>query len=342
MKTICIVFSLFVLLLIAAPVAAGPSISSISPTYGYTGTPTTVTISGTELDVSSVGVKLMKGSTNISDIPIGTHTASTIVCTFPSDLAVGTWSLIVVNKTDSSESNKLVDIFIEREAISLSSVSPESGRTNNESAKISVVGEGLSHISGVFLYNSDYANSTVKTPTYVSATRVNATLDLTGKSLNTYQVCVVDNYGTQKCGLSFKVTSDAVGSIEVTSSPSGATFYLDGVSKGNTPITIDDLDAGTYKIMVKKDGYADWMRAVTIKDGTTASYTANLEVKTTATTATPTSTPTTIPTSIKVTRKQTSATPTPWPSDTPTPASPLDALVIVGGIGLALVALRRK
>jgi len=342
MKTISIILSLLVLLLIAVPVAAGPSISSISPTYGYTGTPTTVTISGTELDLSSVGVKLMKDSTNISDIPIVSHTASTIACTFPSDLAVGTWSLIVWNKTDSSESNKLVDIFIEREAISLSSVSPVSGRTNNVSAKISVVGEGLSHISGVFLYSPDYTNSSAKNPTYVSATRVNATLDLTGKSLDTYQVCVVDNYGTQRCGLSFKVTSDAVGSIEVSSSPSGATFYLDGVSKGTTPITLDDLDAGTYKIMVKKDGYADWMRAVTIKDGTTASYTANLEVKTTATTATPTSTPTTIPTSIKVTRKQTSATPTPWPSDTPTPASPLDALVIVGGIGLALVALRRK
>jgi hypothetical protein len=282
----------------------------------------------------------MSGQGNVTDVSISSRTATTIVCIIPS-ITTGTWSVVVINQTDGSESNKLVDAFIEREAISLSSVTPASGRTNNVSTKISVVGEGLSYISGVFIYNSAYSNSSPVSPTYVSATRVNATLDLTGKSLNTYQICLKDNYGTQKCGLSFAVTSDAVGSLEVSSTPSGAAFYLDGVSKGTTPITLDDLEAGTYKIMVKKDGYVDWMRAVTIKDGTTASYTANLEVKTTATTATPTSTPTTIPTSIKVTRKQTTATATPWPSDTPTPASPVDVLVIAGGIGLALIALRR-
>lgn len=340
MRTNIVLSFLLILLLAAAPAAAdSPVITSISPSVGYTGTPTTVTISGSNFDLTSSGVKLlMSGQSNVTDVSISSRTATTIVCIIPS-IPTGTWSVIVTNQTD--ESNKLVDAFIEREAISLSSVTPTSGKTNNVSTKISVVGEGLSHINGVFIYNSAYSNSSPVSPTYVSATRVNATLDLTGKSLNTYQICIKDDKGTQKCGLSFQVTSDAVGSLDLQSSPSGASVYLDGESKGKTPLTINDLDTGTYKLLLKKDGYVDWTRAVTIKSGTTASYSANLEVKTEATTATPTSTPTTVPTTIKVTRKSTTATATPWPSNTPAESSPLDVLVIIGGIGVALIALRR-
>jgi hypothetical protein len=40
-------------------------------------------------------------------------------------------------------------------------------------------------------------------------------------------------------------------------------------------------------------------------------------------------------------KKTTKPTPTPWPSDTPTPASPLGLPVIIGAVGIAVLAMRK-
>ena len=109
---------------------------------------------------------------------------------------------------------------------------------------------------------------------------------------------------------------------------------------GTTPITVDDLDVGTHKIILKKSGYTDYSRSVKVTNAGTTTIDASLEAITTAPTVS-TPVPTTAPTTVKTTRKSTIATPTPWPSDTPTPASPVGTLVIVGAIGLALIAVRK-
>lgn len=354
MKTISIVLSLLVLLLFTAPVAAdSASISGVTPKVAYTDSSVTFTITG-DFNItsqSSLVIKLMKsGSDDNKTATVDSVSASQIVCTFSKSKISDSLGSnaeasrkLVITATDIPDTVYGTDITL-RPAITLSSVNPTKARTNTDDVEIAITGSGLSEIRDVYLHNSDEGNITKTDIDVKSATKVNATFNLNDKELGTYEVCVKDDFGKIVCDddVEFEITSDAVGAIEVSSSPSDATVYLDGVSKGKTPITLSDLDVGTYKIMVKKDGYADWMRSVKVASGKTESFSANLEVKTTATTATPTSGPTTIPTSIKVTRKQTSATPTPWPSDTPTPASPLDAFVIVGGIGLALVALRRK
>jgi hypothetical protein len=49
------------------------------------------------------------------------------------------------------------------------------------------------------------------------------------------------------------------GSIQVTSSPSNANVYLNGVYKGRTPQTIPNLAVGNYQVKVTKTGYTDWV-----------------------------------------------------------------------------------
>ncbi len=353
MKTKKIILSLFVLLLIVAPVAAdSASISGVTPNVAYTDSSATFTITGTFniTSQSNLVVKLMKSGSDINETAsINSVSSSQIVCSFSKgkiadSLGSNTEASrkLVITYPDIPDTVSGTDITL-RPAITLSSVNPTKARTNTDDVEIAITGSGLSEIVDVYLHNSDHGNVTKTDVDVKSATKVNATFDLKDKELGKYEVCVKDDFGKIVCDddVEFEITSDKVGAIEISSSPSEATVYLEGVSKGKTPITLNDLDVGTYKLMVKKDGYVDWMRSVAVKEGKTESFSANLEVKTTATTATPTRTATTVPTAIKVTRKSTAATPTPWPSNTPTPASPVDMLVIVGGVGLAMLALRR-
>ncbi len=54
-----------------------------------------------------------------------------------------------------------------------------------------------------------------------------------------------------------------LGKVEVTSQPEGADVYLDGVPKGQTPVTIDGLSRGKHVVRVVKDGHKPWAKVVT-------------------------------------------------------------------------------
>jgi hypothetical protein len=66
------------------------------------------------------------------------------------------------------------------------------------------------------------------------------------------------------------------GSISVTSSPSGASVYLDGSPKGTTPKTITGVSAGPYTIKLSKSGYNDYTRTRSVKAGKRIKINANL------------------------------------------------------------------
>ena len=338
--------SMVLVFFLVAPVNAALSISSFSPEVGYQGTATTMTITGTDFNTTSATVLFMKsGEENVTAASPSTLTSTQIVCKFSSsklsDMETGSWYLVVINK-DGSEV-KASSAFTVRIPMTLTSITPAKGRTNNESTEVTIVGTGLADVAGLQLYNEDYGNVTGTDVDPVSSTKVTGTFDLDNVDVDTYEVCVKDEYGTRLCGLSFAVTSDAVGSLDLASSPSAASVYLDGTLKGTTPITIDDLDVGSYKLIIKKDGYSDWMRTAKVTDGSTTSYDAVLEAKTIATTA-PTTVLTTVPTTIKITRASTITIPTTWASATsvPTQASPLEGAVIVGAIGMGILVVRRK
>jgi hypothetical protein len=55
-------------------------------------------------------------------------------------------------------------------------------------------------------------------------------------------------------------------SMTISSTPSGAEIYLDGSFFGNTPSTVN-APTGKHSICVKKPGYQDWVRELTVSGG---------------------------------------------------------------------------
>jgi hypothetical protein len=68
----------------------------------------------------------------------------------------------------------------------------------------------------------------------------------------------------------------ATGSISVASTPSGASVYLDGSSKGMTPKTITGVSAGSHTIKLSKSGYICYISDRYVKVGETKPINANL------------------------------------------------------------------
>ncbi|MEA2034821.1 MAG: PEGA domain-containing protein [Euryarchaeota archaeon] len=68
----------------------------------------------------------------------------------------------------------------------------------------------------------------------------------------------------------------AHGSIDVTSSPTGATVYVNNVNKGITPVTVSDLGTGSYTVLLQLNGYQDWSTTATVSSGGVSSVSATL------------------------------------------------------------------
>lgn len=335
------------LLILAAPVLAESSaITGISPAVGYTGSTTTVTITGTNFNESSVKVRLMMDDESNITASVTYHTSTEIECKFTisSSRATGDWDLVVINE-DGSEVVESEGFSI-RDSMALTSISPTSAQANNDSVDFTLEGSGLSDVSDVYLYN-EYDDNITATLDDVNSDEITGTFDLTDAAEDTYDVCIVDSTGTEECDLSFDVTTDAVGSIDVSSSPSGASIYVDSSYRGTTPDTVDDLIEGSHNVVLKMTGYNDWGKFVTVTEGDTSTVDADLVVittiPTTVPTPAPTTPPTTVPTKVKTTRASTTAVLTTWPEETPTEESPVDPALVIGavGIGLGLVVFRR-
>lgn len=333
---------LIVLVLMVLPAAAEEStISSISPAVAYLGSTQTVTVTGTNFNTSSVQLKLtMSGESNIT-ASITSHDATTIVgkFTISTSRETGSWNVVVVNE-DGSEVVK-TDYFSIRPAITLTSISPTHGKANNDSISFTLVGTGLTDIESVYLYNADYTNITASDMSVESSTKITGVFDLTDADMATYRVYVLDSAGTRKYNsdVSFEITSDAVGSIDIASSPSGASVYLDSTYQGTTPMTLNDQDVGTHKLILKYSGYTDYTRTVKVTNGGTITIDASLEAITTAPTATQVQRTTTIPTTVRTTRISTITVPTTWVTATSTTQeSPLDGALVVGAVAVGLFA----
>jgi len=68
----------------------------------------------------------------------------------------------------------------------------------------------------------------------------------------------------------------ATGSISVSSSPSGASIYLDGAYEGRTPEIIRSVSPGDHTIKLERDGYYDWSTTVGVTAGATSYVSAPL------------------------------------------------------------------
>lgn len=188
--------------------------------------------------------------------------------------------------------------------------------------------------------NSNYIGGSV---TGTTTTQITGTFNLNMAVPDTYSVCVLpDGTDASKiCGPSFIISDpNAVGSISFTTNPAGASVYLNNTLKGTTPLTVYNVTPGYYKVLMQLTGYQSYTDSVTVISGNTATEYAKLvAAATSVVTAAPT-VPTTY-TPVPTVKKTTKPTPTPWPSDTPTPASPLGLPVIIGAVGIAVLAMRK-
>ena len=93
-------------------------------------------------------------------------------------------------------------------------------------------------------------------------------VDLEGYGGGDAQQIVVSEVGTKTVSFSL---SRQLGNLQISSSPSGASIFLDGVDTGQvTPYTFSDIPVGTYNVAVVIDGYGGGdTRQVTVGDGDT-------------------------------------------------------------------------
>ena len=248
--------AIFLVLSVTVPVSAldTPGISSVTPAYGYNEASVRgVVINGSGLNVtSSLGkVRLMKaGEANIS-ATVTAYSNTSLTCTFPiSGATAGEWDVVVVNR-DLQEA-VLDSGFTIKNAITLTSVSPTSAQANSTGI-VTVVGTGLADIESMYLRNTDYDNITADITSQTS-TKIIGKIDLADTTPDSYDLCVVDPLGTIECDLRFEIVTDQAGSIEITSSPSGAKISLDSVYVGITPYTVDDVSPGYHMVLISKTG----------------------------------------------------------------------------------------
>lgn len=69
---------------------------------------------------------------------------------------------------------------------------------------------------------------------------------------------------------------DTSGSLYIFSQPANSNIYLDGVYRGTTPLTLDNLAATTHILQLDHTGYYDWKSTVDIPAGGTRTVSATL------------------------------------------------------------------
>ena len=64
------------------------------------------------------------------------------------------------------------------------------------------------------------------------------------------------------------------GTLQFTSSPSGAEVYLDHQYRGSTPCTIPDVELGSHTLEFRSSGYESWSTNITVSQGSSQIYAA--------------------------------------------------------------------
>jgi hypothetical protein len=120
-----------------------------------------------------------------------------------------------------------------------------------------------------------------ETPVVVEVSTTGNPSHTISMSLDGYEPWSSTYQGNPAAGQSIPITatltpSPQVGSIYVTSSPSGAVAYLDGTKTSVTPCTFSNIPAGSHTIEIYLSGYQDFSTSVNVQKGVTATVSATL------------------------------------------------------------------
>ena len=92
-----------------------------------------------------------------------------------------------------------------------------------------------------------------------------ANVQVTTKPQTSPPVVVTPQVGTNQG--QFTQIPEPVGGIAISSIPQGAIVYIDGVKKGITPITLENIKAGSHKVRLELPGYKTQEENVYIPEG---------------------------------------------------------------------------
>lgn len=75
--------------------------------------------------------------------------------------------------------------------------------------------------------------------------------------------------------------TNMTGTIQISSTPTGASVFLDGTSKGvTTNCSLTNVSAGNHTVKLVKDGYVDYQGTATVTAGSTTTFNATLTAAT--------------------------------------------------------------
>ena len=103
------------------------------------------------------------------------------------------------------------------------------------------------------------------------------TLTKAGYLTETKQV-IVQGGGTNSVSFTLQPTSSVnTFPLSVTSVPTGATIFIDGVGSGQTNATVQNVTAGTHNVTLTKAGYLTETKQVIVQGGGTNSVSFTLQ-----------------------------------------------------------------
>jgi hypothetical protein len=127
------------------------------------------------------------------------------------------------------------------------------------------------------------------------------------KKFNLVLIVLFSFFSYCLCGC---VTKPPMGTIDVSSSPSGAEVYLDNQYKGTTPVIITDVPPGEHIIELRSNGYEKWTaKGTTVEGGSSIVQVSLKPISITTPLITPPQTPTFTPTTSAATPYHTTSPP---------------------------------
>ena len=267
-----------------------PSISTISPSSGYTTGPVTVTISGSRF-VSGAEISLENTTSNLSGV-LTSFSATRITGTFAlQTLSTGTYNLTVTNP-GGPNATKPFTVFSPGSDPTISVVNPTSG-VNTAPLSITITGTNFKPTPTVIITNNTTSRSV--TGTVTGNTTIRCSLPLTGLPIGTYNLTVRNSDGSSVTRENeFNITNPTpfistitpssgytAGSVTITISGSkfvsGAEIALQNATSGLSGVVISfsatritgtfalhTISNGTYNLTVTNPGGPNMTKPFTV------------------------------------------------------------------------------
>ncbi|MFA5394704.1 MAG: PEGA domain-containing protein [Methanogenium sp.] len=129
------------------------------------------------------------------------------------------------------------------------------------------------YIDGVYYGTTDPSHARIANDIAAGSHTVKVTLAGYQDSVSTV---AVNSGQTSTVSANLAGGSQGKGTIDISSSPIGATVYLNNVNKGITPVTLTDQNPGSYTCTLQLPGYTTWSEVVEVHNGAISYVSASL------------------------------------------------------------------